>query len=43
VLAHRVIVTPESDFAGVRPEKIVERALAGITPPAYRAAEPATV
>ena len=38
VLAHRVIVDPESDFAGVRAEEIVERVLVEIAPPAYRAA-----
>ncbi len=38
VLAHRVIVDPESDFAGVRAEEIVERVLVEVAPPAYRAA-----
>jgi MoxR-like ATPase len=38
VLAHRVIVDPESDFAGVRAEDIIERVLVEIEPPAYRAA-----
>jgi len=38
VLAHRIIVDPESDFAGVTGIQIVERALAEIEPPAYRAA-----
>lgn len=38
VLAHRIIVDPESDFAGVRAEDIVERVLLNIAPPAYRAA-----
>ncbi len=38
VLAHRVIVDPESEFAGVRAADIVERAVASATPPAYRAA-----
>jgi len=38
VLAHRVIVDAESDFAGVRAEDIVERVLLDIAPPAYRAA-----
>jgi MoxR-like ATPase len=38
VLAHRVIVDPESDFAGVRAEDIIERVLVEIAPPAYRAA-----
>ncbi|WP_158867880.1 AAA family ATPase [Leifsonia sp. AG29] len=38
VLAHRVMVDPESEFAGVRAEDVVERAVASATPPAYRAA-----
>ncbi|GAA1443270.1 AAA family ATPase [Leifsonia poae] len=38
VLAHRVIVDPEAEFAGVTAEAIVERAVASVTPPAYRAA-----
>lgn len=38
VLAHRVIVDPESEFAGVSAEDIVARAVAEATPPAYRAA-----
>jgi MoxR-like ATPase len=38
VLAHRVIVDPESEFAGVTASDIVERAVASATPPAYRAA-----
>ena len=38
VLAHRVIVDAESDFAGVKAEDIVERVLLDIAPPAYRAA-----
>jgi MoxR-like ATPase len=38
VLAHRVMVDPESEFAGVTAESIVERAVAAATPPAYRAA-----
>jgi MoxR-like ATPase len=38
VLAHRVIVDPESDFAGVRAEEIIERVLVEVAPPAYRAA-----
>jgi len=38
VLAHRVIVDPESEFAGVTAADIVERAVASATPPAYRAA-----
>jgi MoxR-like ATPase len=38
VLAHRIIVDPESDFAGVTAEDIVSRVLVDIEPPAYRAA-----
>jgi MoxR-like ATPase len=38
VLAHRIMVDPEAEFAGVTGEQIVERALAGVTPPASRAA-----
>ncbi|ANF30415.1 ATPase [Leifsonia xyli] len=38
VLAHRVIVDPESEFAGVTAADVVERAVASATPPAYRAA-----
>ena len=38
VLSHRIIVDPESEFAGVKAEDIVDRILVGITPPAYRAA-----
>jgi MoxR-like ATPase len=38
VLAHRVIVDPESEFAGVSAEDIVARAIAAVNPPAYRAA-----
>ena len=38
VLAHRIIVDPESEFAGVNAEDIVSRILAGLTPPSYRAA-----
>jgi MoxR-like ATPase len=38
VLAHRIIVDPEADFAGVTAEDIVARILADSTPPAYRAA-----
>ncbi|MDO8337377.1 MAG: MoxR family ATPase [Microcella sp.] len=38
VLAHRLIVDPESDFAGVTAEQIVEGILADIEPPVYRAA-----
>jgi MoxR-like ATPase len=38
VLSHRLIVDPESDFAGVKAEDIVGRILLDIEPPAYRAA-----
>jgi MoxR-like ATPase len=38
VLAHRIMVDPESDFAGVTAEDIVNRILVNITPPTYRAA-----
>jgi MoxR-like ATPase len=38
VLAHRVIVDPEAEFAGVTAADVVERAVASATPPAYRAA-----
>lgn len=38
VLAHRIIVDPESEFAGVTGADIVSRALIVVEPPAYRAA-----
>jgi MoxR-like ATPase len=38
VLAHRVIVDPESEFAGVTADQIIDRVLVDIAPPAYRAA-----
>jgi MoxR-like ATPase len=38
VLAHRIIVDPESEFAGVTGADIVSRALVVVEPPAYRAA-----
>jgi len=38
VLAHRIIVDPESDFAGVTAEQILERIIVDVAPPAYRAA-----
>ncbi|WP_433862029.1 AAA family ATPase [Streptomyces sp. L7] len=38
VLAHRVMVEPEVEFAGVTADQVVERAVASATPPAYRAA-----
>jgi len=37
VLAHRVIVDPESDFSGVTAEQIVNRILVDVAPPAYAA------
>ncbi len=36
VLAHRIILDPESEFSGVTAEAVVSRILAEITPPAYR-------
>jgi MoxR-like ATPase len=33
-----VIVDPESDFAGVTAEDIIQRILLDVEPPAYRAA-----
>ncbi len=38
VLAHRIIVDPESDFAGVTAADIVQRVMVDVAPPAYRAA-----
>jgi MoxR-like ATPase len=38
VLAHRVIVDPEAEFAGVKAEDVVDRAIATVNPPVYRAA-----
>jgi MoxR-like ATPase len=38
VLAHRLILDPEAEFAGVKSEDIVNRILIDIAPPAYRAA-----
>ncbi len=38
VLAHRIIVDPESEFAGVTGADIVARAIVEVDPPAYRAA-----
>lgn len=38
VLSHRLIVDPESEFAGVKPEQIIERILVDVVPPTYRAA-----
>lgn len=37
VLAHRIIVDPESEFAGVTGADVVSRALVEVEPPAYRA------
>jgi len=38
VLAHRMILDPESDFAGVKSDDVISRILVDIEPPAYRAA-----
>ncbi|WP_166865943.1 MULTISPECIES: MoxR family ATPase [unclassified Salinibacterium] len=38
VLAHRMVIDPESDFAGVKAEDVVSRILIDIEPPVYRAA-----
>lgn len=38
VLAHRLVVDPEAEFAGVKAEDIVSRILIDFAPPAYRAA-----
>jgi MoxR-like ATPase len=38
VLAHRILVDPEAEFAGVTAVQIVERALQSVPPPASRAA-----
>jgi MoxR-like ATPase len=38
VLSHRLVVDPESEFAGVKAEDIIHRVLADVAPPAYRAA-----
>jgi len=38
VLAHRIMVDPEADFAGVTAEDIVSRILVEVAPPAFRAA-----
>jgi len=38
VLSHRLIIDPESDFAGVKAEDIITRIIGTITPPTYRAA-----
>ncbi len=36
VLAHRIMVNPDSEFAGVTAEEIVDRVVDKIQPPAYR-------
>ncbi len=38
VLAHRIMVDPEAEFAGTTAEQIVDRVLVSITPPVHRAA-----
>ncbi len=38
VMAHRIIVDPEAEFAGVRGEQLLATIVSSITPPAYRAA-----
>ena len=38
VLAHRVILDPDAEFAGVKAEDIIGRILLDVAPPAYRAA-----
>ncbi|WP_437585091.1 AAA family ATPase [Paramicrobacterium sp. CJ85] len=38
VLAHRLVIDAESEFAGVTANQVISRILMGITPPAYRAA-----
>ena len=38
VLAHRLLLDPESEFAGTKAEEVVARILLDIEPPAYRAA-----
>lgn len=38
VLAHRVLLTPEAEFAGITTEQVVGRILADISPPSERAA-----
>ena len=38
VLAHRLVLDPESEFAGVKAGDIIDRILLDIEPPAYRAA-----
>ncbi len=36
VLAHRVIVNPDSEFSGVTAEQVIDRIVDSITPPVYR-------
>ena len=38
ILGHRVLLTPDAEFAGARPEQILSRILADLAPPADRAA-----
>ncbi|WP_208322112.1 AAA family ATPase [Paramicrobacterium fandaimingii] len=38
VLAHRLLMDPESEFAGTTAEQVIDRILLSVTPPAYRAA-----
>lgn len=38
VLAHRIVLDPDAEFAGVKAEDIVGRILLDVAPPAYRAA-----
>jgi MoxR-like ATPase len=38
VLSHRLIIDPESEFAGVKAEDILTRIIGSIQPPSYRAA-----
>jgi MoxR-like ATPase len=38
VLAHRLMLDPESEFAGVKATDVIARIVVGIEPPAYRAA-----
>jgi len=38
VLAHRMMIDPEAEFAGTTAEDVVARILVSITPPSYRAA-----
>ena len=38
VLGHRLMLDPESEFAGVKEQDIIDRILVDIEPPAYRAA-----